>query len=151
MKIKIEFPLNFSIRLNSFRLYFWNVLWILKSWKSYYKIIFSSLCLHPSFLLSFPSFSFSLSSLSLIRYDCESTNISILTFLYDYKLLATSNLSLSIFGDSFPGGSAVKILTAGAGDVGLVPGSGGPPGVGNATSSSMLAWETPWTEEPGGP
>ena len=39
-----------------------------------------------------------------------------------------------------------------AGDTGLIPGSGRSsiPGVGNATHSSILAWEIPGTEEPGG-
>ena len=47
---------------------------------------------------------------------------------------------------AFPGGSAVKNLPANAGDIGSVPGSGRPPGEGNG-SSSILAWEIPWTEE----
>ena len=34
------------------------------------------------------------------------------------------------------------------GDPGAIPGSGRYAGVGNG--SSVLAWETPWTEEPGG-
>ena len=36
-----------------------------------------------------------------------------------------------------------------AGDTDLIPGSGRPPGEGNATFSSIPAWEMPWTEEPG--
>ena len=46
----------------------------------------------------------------------------------------------------------VKNLPVNAGDmrdVGSIPGSGGSPGGGNATHSSILAWRTPWTEEPG--
>ena len=43
----------------------------------------------------------------------------------------------------FPGGSAVKNLPANAGDVGLIPG-------GNSNPLSVLAWEIPWTAEPGG-
>ena len=39
---------------------------------------------------------------------------------------------------------------AGDGDAGLVPGLGRSRGGGMATHSSILAWETPWTEEPGG-
>ena len=35
-------------------------------------------------------------------------------------------------------------------DAGLIPGSGRPPGKGSAVHSSILAWEAPWTEEPGG-
>ena len=37
-----------------------------------------------------------------------------------------------------------------AGDPGLIPGSGRTPGEGRATHSSILSWEIPWTEEPGG-
>ena len=47
----------------------------------------------------------------------------------------------------FPGGSAVKNLPADAGDVGL--GREDPLEKGLATHSSILAWKTPWTEEPG--
>ena len=35
-------------------------------------------------------------------------------------------------------------------DEGSIPGSGRSPGGGHATHSSVLAWEIPWTEEPGG-
>ena len=49
----------------------------------------------------------------------------------------------------FPGVSVVKNLPANAGDAGSIPGSGRFPGEGNATHSSVLAWEIPWTEEPG--
>ena len=37
-----------------------------------------------------------------------------------------------------------------AGDMGLIPGSGRSPEGEMATHSSILAWEIPWTEEPGG-
>ena len=50
----------------------------------------------------------------------------------------------------FPGSSAVKTLPATAGDSGSIPGSGRCPGEGNATHSSILAWDISWTEEPGG-
>ena len=36
-----------------------------------------------------------------------------------------------------------------AGDAGLIPESGNPLEKEMATHSSILAWETPWTEEPG--
>ena len=44
----------------------------------------------------------------------------------------------------------VKNLPASAGDVGSIPGSGTSPEKEMATHSSILAWEIPWTEEPGG-
>ena len=51
----------------------------------------------------------------------------------------------------FPGGSVVKNLPAMAGDVGLIPGSEDPLEKEMGThSSSILAWEIPWTEDPGG-
>ena len=34
-------------------------------------------------------------------------------------------------------------------DMSLIPGLGRSPGEENATHSSILAWEIPWTEEPG--
>ena len=46
----------------------------------------------------------------------------------------------------------VKSLPANAGDIGdaiSIPGSGRSPEEGMATHSSILAWEIPWTEEPG--
>ena len=50
----------------------------------------------------------------------------------------------------FPGGSVVKNPPDDAGDSDSTPGLGRVPGEGNATHSSILAWEIPWTEEPGG-
>ena len=41
----------------------------------------------------------------------------------------------------------VKNLPTNAGDAGLIPGLGRSPGEENG---SILAWEIPWTEEPGG-
>ena len=37
-----------------------------------------------------------------------------------------------------------------SGDLGLIPGLGRSPGVGNGNHSSILAWKIPWREEPGG-
>jgi len=53
-----------------------------------------------------------------------------------------------------PGGAVAENLPVNAGDArdsGSIPGSGRCPGVGNGnpTHSSILAWKTPWTEEPG--
>ena len=55
---------------------------------------------------------------------------------------------------SFPGSGRPPgvMMPADAGDAGgrgSVPGSGRPPGV-MTTHSSILTWEIPWTEEPGG-
>ena len=44
----------------------------------------------------------------------------------------------------------VKNLPVNAGDAGLIPGSGRSRGEGNATHSSILDWEIPWTEGLGG-
>ena len=45
-----------------------------------------------------------------------------------------------------PGSSVINNLPAG--DMGSIPRSGGSPGKGNVTHSSILAWKIPWTEEP---
>ena len=37
-----------------------------------------------------------------------------------------------------------------AGNLGSIPGSGRPPELETAPHSRILAWESPWTEEPGG-
>ena len=51
----------------------------------------------------------------------------------------------------FPSGSVIKTLPSNAGDVHLIPGDGeeDPPEKEMATHSNILAWEIPWTEEPG--
>ena len=43
----------------------------------------------------------------------------------------------------------VKNLPANAGDLGSIPNLGRSPGGGNGTHSSVLAWKSLWTEEPG--
>ena len=50
----------------------------------------------------------------------------------------------------FPGGSVSKESAWNAGDPGSITGSGRSLEEGMATYSSILAWEIPWTEEPGG-
>ena len=48
----------------------------------------------------------------------------------------------------FSDGSDGKESAYNAGDLGSIPGSGRSPG--EVIHSSILAWEIPWTEEPGG-
>ena len=48
------------------------------------------------------------------------------------------------------GGSDSKESACNAEDVGLIHQWGRPPGEGMAIHSRVLAWRTPWTEEPGG-
>ena len=50
----------------------------------------------------------------------------------------------------FSGGSDGKESACNAGDTGSIPGSGRSLEKEMATHSSILAWKTPWTEEPGG-
>ena len=50
----------------------------------------------------------------------------------------------------FPGGSVVKNPPTNATDAGSVLGQEDPLEKEMATRSSVLAWEIPWTEEPGG-
>ena len=59
------------------------------------------------------------------------------------------HITLGLIRD-FPGGSEVKNPRANAGSTGSIPGSGRSPGEGNSNHSSILAWEIPLTEEPGG-
>ena len=47
-------------------------------------------------------------------------------------------------------GSNSEEYACNAGDSGLIPGSRRPLVKGMATHSSILAWRTPWIEEPGG-
>ena len=54
--------------------------------------------------------------------------------LYNMRV---QNRALSVSVAGLPGGSEVKNLPANAGDTGLIPG--------------ILAWEIPWTEQPGKP
>ena len=49
-----------------------------------------------------------------------------------------------------PGGSDSKETACDVGDPGSIPGLGRSPEEGNSNHSSILAWKTPWTEEPGG-
>ena len=49
-----------------------------------------------------------------------------------------------------PGGSNGKESACNAGDLGSIPGSGRSPEKGMATHSSILVWEIPRREEPGG-
>ena len=55
-------------------------------------------------------------------------------------------MSREIWGLSSVG----KESACNAGDPGLIPGSGRPPGEGNGNHSENLTWRIPWTEEPGG-
>ena len=50
----------------------------------------------------------------------------------------------------FPGGSVVKHLLANAGDMISIRGLGRYPEKENGNPLHILAWEIPWTEEPGG-
>jgi len=49
-----------------------------------------------------------------------------------------------------PSSSDGKESACNAGDPGSIPGSGRPPGEGNAINFSILAWRIPWTVKPGG-
>ena len=48
------------------------------------------------------------------------------------------------------GTSVIKNLPASTGDLGSIPGLEDPLEKDMATHSSILAWEIPWTEKPGG-
>ena len=63
---------------------------------------------------------------------------------------STERLNINNKAAGFLGGSAVKSPPAGTGVVGLIPGPEDALEKTMATHSSILAWEIPWTEEPGG-
>ena len=52
--------------------------------------------------------------------------------------------------EGVPGGSVVKNLLTNAAVPGSGPGSGRFPGEGSGNPPSIIAWEIPWIEEPGG-
>ena len=53
--------------------------------------------------------------------------------------------------EGFPGDSVVKNPPANVGHSGSSLGQEDPLEEGMATHSSIIAWEIPWTEKPGGP
>ena len=59
-------------------------------------------------------------------------------------------MTLFFFLPGFPGGSDGKESSCNTGDPGLIPGSGRFLEKETVTRSSILAWEIPWTVEPGG-
>ena len=61
----------------------------------------------------------------------------------------TTSKNIASTDTGFPGGSYSKASACNVRDPGSIPGSGKSPGEGNGTHSSILAWEIPWTEEPG--
>ena len=68
-------------------------------------------------------------------------------------LMCAGIWTCSLNTGGFPGGSVVKNLPVNegdAGDPGLIPGLGRPPGEGNGTPLSIPVWKIPWTEESGG-
>ena len=69
--------------------------------------------------------------------------------IFPPKPKASPILHNDTISHSFPGGSVVKNPPANAGDVGSIPGQEDPLEEEMATHSSTLAWEIPWTEEPG--
>ena len=77
---------------------------------------------------------FSPSSYIMLRFNTNYfSNFQVMTYLEDSEWVKVT-LSRLLKGVDFPGGTVVKNLPASAGDnrdVGLIPGSGRPPGVGN--------------------
>ena len=57
---------------------------------------------------------------------------------------------MQILPIDFPGSSHGKKFACNAGDLSSIPGLGRSLERGMATHFSILAWEIPWTEEPGG-
>ena len=77
---------------------------------------------------------------------------SVFTFVRDMVEMRRMNMSPT-YSDSevIPGGSAAKNPPARAGDMGFIPECQEDPLEEEmATHCSILAWEIPWTEDPGG-
>ena len=69
-------------------------------------------------------------------------------YIYIYSHTHTETYT-HIYMRDFPGGSVGKEFTCNAGQPGLISGLGRFPGEGNGNPLSILAWEIPWTEDPG--
>ena len=67
--------------------------------------------------------------------------------MYTVKSIIFQKNMSNVWG--FPGGIAVKNMPANVPDMGSIPGSGRSLEKEVAVHSSVLAWEIPWTEEPG--
>ena len=66
------------------------------------------------------------------------------------KLALSKRAFVYVIYREFPGGSHGKESACDVGGQGLIPGLGRSPGEGNGYHSSILAWESPRTEETGG-
>ena len=66
---------------------------------------------------------------------------------FQNRVVTTSNWLAHISGASDKESPA---NATDVGDTGSIAGSGRSPGEGNVTHSSILAWEIPWADEPGG-
>ena len=78
----------------------------------------------------------------------------ILLFLKNVHFCVLSILTFFLidvwFTLGFPGSLVIKESTCNAGDLSSIPESGKSSGEGSTTLSHILAWEIPWTTEPGG-
>ena len=76
------------------------------------------------------------------------------SYITNVNILKTeSNEAFHVFPQArydFPGGSESKASVYNTGDLGSFSRLGRFPGEGNSNHPSILAWEIPWTEEPGG-
>ena len=87
----------------------------------------------------------------MVAQLCAYIKITELYALKGQILWCVNCVSVKLLG--FLGGSVVKNLPANAGDLGSIPGRTTlwrSPEEGMETHPSILAWEIPWTEEPGG-
>ena len=89
-------------------------------------------------------------SIKCFKRLCSKTALTFLTlFILEFeKGLGKSHIEESFYSWVSQVALVVKNPPANARDAGST-GSGRPPGEGNGTHSSILAWEIPWTEEPG--
>ena len=80
---------------------------------------------------------------------CQQFHPILKTLMNIKKLLSKIFEFLSTVYKDFPGGSNGKESACNARDLGLIPGSGRPPGEGNGYPLQYSSWKIPWTEKPG--
>ena len=100
-----------------------------------------------------PSISSELSFPSLIQVEgADSGELGIIESLWSFPGTAYVFWSWEFKNlvSGIPSGAVVKNLSASAGETGATPGQEDPLEEEMAALSSILAWDIPWTEEPGG-
>ena len=73
---------------------------------------------------------------------------TVIVYLLNGKLFGHLK-GCNVIETGFPGSSGVENQPVNTGNTGLILGSGRSPREGNSNPLQYVAWEIPWTEEPG--